>query len=121
MNRAVVLPVRVKPTLMRLPWPIWKRAVYPLWLRWYKLWLRLPLWQEGAWKPGDTAYWRGVRLVCCQGHYAGPAADHPWDPGAGWSEWKAAAMWEPARRRDRTLLSIVGDPRRRASRVEGNG
>jgi hypothetical protein len=108
------MPVRVKPTLMRLPWRVWKHAVYPFWLRWYKWRLRLPLWQSGGYKPGDVTWWRGVKLVCCHRHFAGENADHPWDPGAGWPEWRAAAMWEPARRRDRALLRLVGDRRSRS-------
>ena len=104
--------VRIKPTLMRLPWPVWKRLVYPIWLRWYRLAQRSGAWGLGSYKLGDHCYWRGVRLVCCTAHYCGDAADHPWDPGHGWSAERANALWEPATRRDRLLLALVGDPRR---------
>jgi hypothetical protein len=46
-------------------------------------------------KLGDHATWFGVRLVCTRDHYAGEAAEDPWDPGAGWPEKKAATLWAP--------------------------
>jgi hypothetical protein len=109
----VVRPVRVKPLLMALPWPVWKRLVYPLWLRWYERALASGRWKTGSYDAGQTTRWRGVRLVCCTGHFVGDQAEHPWDPGWGWPSWKANALWEPARKRDRLLLRLVGDPRRR--------
>lgn len=45
---------------------------------------------------GHQVLWAGVRLVCTTDHYAGDAAVHPWDPGAGWSVPRAAALWAPA-------------------------
>ena len=66
-------------------------------------------WQhEGLWNVGDTMRWRGVRLICCRRHFAGGRAEHPWDPGWGWSEAKAATLWRPLRGRDRLLLRVVG-------------
>lgn len=108
------LPMAAKGPLMRLPVPVWQRLVYPLWVRWYRWWNTLPLWREGAYKPGDVTYWRGVKLICCTRHYAGSAAEHPWDPGAGWPEVRAAVLWEPAQPRDRFLLRLVGDQRNRS-------
>jgi hypothetical protein len=109
------LPMIAKGPLMRLPVPVWRRFVYPLWLRWHRAWQKLPLWREGSYEPGDAIYWRGVKLICCTGHFVGYAAEHPWDPGAGWPEWRAAVLWEPARARDRFLLRLVGDKRERAA------
>jgi hypothetical protein len=108
------LPLRVKPILMdALPWPVWKRVVYPVWLRWYERWCdNANIWKYGSFKAGDRVRWRGVRLVCCTDHYVGDAAEHPWDPGWGWAAWKANVLWEPATARDRLLLRLVGDPRR---------
>jgi len=108
------LPMTAKGPLMRLPQPLWKRLVYPAWKRWYWAWQRLPLWREGSYELGQAIYWRGVRLICCTAHYAGHAALHPWDPGAGWPPERANALWEPARPKDRALLRLVGDPRRPA-------
>jgi len=105
----------VKPKVMRLPQPIWKRIVYPVWLRWAKWWATLPLWRQGSYEVSEAVYWRGVRLICCRAHYCGDAADHPWDPGWGWSAPKASALWEPASARDRRLLALIGDPRERPS------
>ena len=111
-HRAETLPVRIKPILMRLPWPVWKRLVYPVWLRWYRWRMDATwLWKSGPYDPGDVVYWRGVKLICCHDHYCGSQADHPWDPGHFWPDWKQAAMWEPARPWDRFLLRLVGDPR----------
>lgn len=116
------LPVRVKPLLMGMPWPLWKRVVYPLWRRWYQRWLTNPrVWRYGDYKPGDQVRWRGVRLVCCTDHYVGHAADHPWDPAWGWPAWRANALWEPARAIDRLLLRVIGDPRRAAPSSTTNG
>jgi hypothetical protein len=64
-------------------------------------------WGWHWWKPGDRCHWRGVRLVCCTDHYAGDSAEHPWDPGWGWSEAMAAQLWRPMALRDRILLRIV--------------
>lgn len=111
------LPVRVKSKLMDLPHPVWKRLVYPLWRRWYRWFMDSASWRYGSYEPGDRVRWRGVTLICCTGHYCGHAADHPWDPGLHWPAWKANAMWEPATRRDRILLAVVGDPRRSAAPV----
>jgi hypothetical protein len=44
---------------------------------------------------GVRAQWRGVMLVCTLAHHAGENADHPWDPGWGWSAEKAATLWAP--------------------------
>jgi len=44
---------------------------------------------------GVRVTWSGVRLVCTFGHYAGHVAVHPWDPGYGWDERKAATLWTP--------------------------
>lgn len=52
-------------------------------------------WGYGKWAVGDRCVWRGITLVCCTGHYAGDAADHPWDPGHGWPVERAAALWAP--------------------------
>lgn len=46
-------------------------------------------------KLGDRVMWDGVDLVCTRDHYAGDAAGHPWDPGAGWKATKAATLWAP--------------------------
>lgn len=118
-RQAEGLPSRVKPTLMRLPWRVWKRLVYPLWLRWYKWHLRSRLWQDGPYELGDVCYWRGVKLVCGLKHFCGSYAEHPWDPGAGWPEHGAAMLWEPMRRRDRFLLALVGDKRKRPVSEKG--
>lgn len=107
-------PARAKPVLMALPWPIWQRVVYPLWLRWYEWWMTSASWREGVYEPGASCRWRGVKLICCTSHYAGIAATHPWDPGWGWTRQDANALWEPARPFDRFLLRLVGDPRRAA-------
>jgi hypothetical protein len=102
---------------MRLPWAVWRRLVYPLWLRWYKRWCNdNRIWKSGSYAPGDRRRWRGVWLVCCTDHYAGDAAKHPWDPGWGWPSWRANALWEPATARDRALLRLIGDPRGARSR-----
>ncbi len=109
------LPMMAKGPLMRLPVPVWRRLIYPIWVRWFRWWSKLPLWQEGSYSPGQVVYWRGVKLICCTAHYAGSAAEHPWDPGAGWAEDRASWLWEPARPRDRFLLSLVGDKRLRSA------
>ena len=44
---------------------------------------------------GDRAMWRGVELVCTRDHYAGDAAEHPWDPGCCWPKWKQSTLWAP--------------------------
>lgn len=108
---AVGLPIRIKPTLMRLPWSVWQRVVYPPWLRWYTWFIRSRIWQSGSYKVGDVCYWRGVKLICGLSHFAGDYAEHPWDPGAGWPEHGAAMLWTPMRRRDRIVLRLVGDKR----------
>lgn len=64
-------------------------------------------WQEGGWDAGDIVRWRGVRLICTTGHYAGDKAEHPWDPGWGWPAQIAATLWRPLGWRDRLLLRIV--------------
>lgn len=45
---------------------------------------------------GEHREWRGVRLVCTREHYAGDAAEHPWDPADQWSAQKAATLWTPS-------------------------
>lgn len=58
-------------------------------------------WEEGGWQPGDVCEWAAasdvpmVRLVCTRSHFAGHAAEHPWDPGAGWGPAVAATLWAP--------------------------
>jgi hypothetical protein len=73
----------------------------------------------GLYRVGDVAFWRGVKLVCCTEHFCGEKAEHPWDPGCGWPEPRAAALWEPARARDRLLLRAVGDRRARYRAATG--
>lgn len=112
----------VKRALMdHLPRPVYKRIAYPLWLRWYDRRRSSDVWQEGSYKLGDHARWRGVRLICCTEHYAGAQADHPWDPGWGWPAARASALWEPATARDRLVLRLVGDPRRTEAQERGTG
>lgn len=115
-HKAEPLSIRAKQKLM-VPRRLWVHVLYPLWLRWYKWELRSARWQSGLYEVGQVVRWHGIRLVCCTHHFAGSYADHPWDPGHGWSAEKAAALWEPATALDRALLRVVGDPRR--SREEG--
>jgi hypothetical protein len=111
-HAAETLPVRIKPFLMRAYQPVWKHVLYPPWLRWYRWRIDARwLWRYGSYEAGDVVWWRGVRLVCCHSHYAGPHADHPWDPGVCWPACKRNAMWEPKTPRDRLLLRFIGDPR----------
>jgi hypothetical protein len=61
-------------------------------------------WVAGeAYTAGDRRRWEGADLVCTMDHFAGDAADHPWDPGWNWAAGKAACLWTPATREARTL------------------
>jgi hypothetical protein len=108
----------IKRALMRLPRPVYRHVAFPLWLRAVDRWQASSAWKFGSYGVGDRVWWRGVRLICCTEHYAGMAADHPWDPGHGWPAERANALWEPKGARDRVLLQIIGDPRRPEARSD---
>lgn len=56
----------------------------------------VPEWEAPeTYELGSKVIWKGVRLTCTREHFAGDAAVHPWDPGHGWDEAKAATLWTP--------------------------
>lgn len=71
---------------------------------------RVHAWEtEESYHVGDHVRWGKARLVCTREHYAGPAAEHPWDPGHGWGVLEAAALWTPiSHAHKKNLLSELG-------------
>jgi hypothetical protein len=58
-------------------------------------------------KVGDQRCWLSVHLVCTRRHYAGDAAEHPWDPGDGWTPEKASTLWTPNGEEEAKKLSAL--------------
>lgn len=62
-------------------------ALYP------DAWREAPVWKTPRWYHiGDRVRFSGMLLRCGVDHYAGDAANHPWDPGWGWGD-GAALLW----------------------------